>query len=203
MIVTDHGGYRFDAARGWVDLTEFNRLLDTALPSLDRPAIEQALALVTGELLEDEPYSDWALSARRDNQQRRLQLHVAAGELALAAGDTDVGVAHAKAAVAIEPLHEAAVRLLMTASYRGGEQAEALRVFGQLRLALADGASAADRAVVDESSPSGAACSNNDRRQGWAHRLATAGSRWRPGCVPGNTPSVARSARCQVGGGGR
>jgi len=138
VIVTDHGGYRFDAARGWVDLTEFNRLFGTALSSLDRPAIEQALALVTGELLEDEPYSDWALSARRDNQQRRLQLHVAAGELALAAGDTDVGVAHAKAAVAIEPLHEAAVRLLMTASYRGGEQAEALRVFGQFRLALAE-----------------------------------------------------------------
>lgn len=138
VIVTDHGGYRFDPARGWVDLTEFNRLFDTAMASSDRTAMEQALALVNGELLEDEPYADWALSARRDNQQRRLQLHVAAGELALAAGDTDGAVVHAKVAVGIDNLHEGAVRLLMTASYRGGEQAEALRVFGQFRLALAE-----------------------------------------------------------------
>ena len=60
VIVTEQGGSRFDATRGWVDLTEFNRLFESAMVTLDRPVMEQALALVTGELLEDEPNSDWA-----------------------------------------------------------------------------------------------------------------------------------------------
>jgi DNA-binding SARP family transcriptional activator len=137
LIVTDHGGYRFEAGRAWVDLVEFDALHDAAVASSDRPAMERALGLVTGDLLEDEPYSEWAQSARRDNQQHRLRLHVATGELALAEGDDDAAATHARAALALDGLHEAAVRLLMTASYRGGEQSRALRTFEQFRRALA------------------------------------------------------------------
>jgi DNA-binding SARP family transcriptional activator len=137
LIVTDHGGYRFDAGRAWVDLAEFDSLYQAAVASSDRPAMERALGLVTGDLLEDEPYSEWAQSARRDNQQHRLRLHVATGELALAEGDDHAAAAHARAALALDGLHEAAVRLLMTASYRAGEQSRALRTFEQFRQALA------------------------------------------------------------------
>jgi len=61
VIVTDHGGYRFDATRAWVDLTEFDALYDAAMASSDRPAMERALTLATGELLGGEPYTEWVL----------------------------------------------------------------------------------------------------------------------------------------------
>ena len=99
--------------------------------------MERALTLATGELLEDEPYTEWALAARRDTSQRRLQLHVATGELALAEGDNVAAAAHAGNALALDHLNEAAVRLLMTATYRAGEQSRALRVFDEFRQALA------------------------------------------------------------------
>jgi DNA-binding SARP family transcriptional activator len=137
LIVTDHGGYRLDRSQAWVDLTEFDTLYDAAIASSDRPAMEEALTLATGELLEDEPYTDWALTARRETAHRRLQLHVATGELALAEADHAAAAAHASDALAIDPLHEAAVRLLMTATYRAGEQSRALRVFEDFRRALA------------------------------------------------------------------
>jgi DNA-binding SARP family transcriptional activator len=137
LILTDHGGYRFDAGRAWVDLAEFGALYDAAITSSDRPAMERALALVTDDLLEDEPYSEWAQGARFDNDQQRLRLHVATGELALAEGNDDAAAEHAKAALALDRLDEAAVRLLMTASYRAGEQSRALRAFEQFRRALA------------------------------------------------------------------
>jgi DNA-binding SARP family transcriptional activator len=137
IIVTDHGGYRFDASRAWVDLTEFDSLYHAAVAAADRPAMERALELVTGELLEDEPYTEWALAARRDHSHRRLQLHVATGELALAEGDEQAAAAHAEAALSLDSLNEAAVRLLMQASYRAGEQARALRAYERFRTALA------------------------------------------------------------------
>jgi len=138
VIVTGHGGYRFDPTDAWVDLTQFDQLFDAAAGTADRSSMEQALALARGDLLEDEPYACWALTARCAHVQRRLQLHVAAGELALTDGDLWAAVTHARSAVAIDDLHEAGVRLLMTALYRGGEQAEALRAFGRLRKALVD-----------------------------------------------------------------
>ena len=138
VIVTGHGGYRFDPTDAWVDLAQFDQLFDAAAGTADRSSMEQALALARGDLLEDEPYACWALTARCAHVQRRLQLHVAAGELALTDGDLWAAVTHARSAVAIDDLHEAGVRLLMTALYRGGEQAEALRAFGRLRKALVD-----------------------------------------------------------------
>ncbi len=138
VIVTGHGGYRFDPSDAWVDLTQFDELFDQASAAPDRGTMEQALALARDDLLEDEPYACWALTARSAHVQRRLQLHVAAGELALVDGDLGAAVAHARSAVAIDDLHEAGVRLLMTALYRGGEQAEALRAFGRLRRSLVD-----------------------------------------------------------------
>lgn len=138
VIVTGHGGYRFDPTDAQVDLTQFDQLFDAASTAPDRGTMEHALALARGDLLEDEPYACWALTARSAHLQRRLQLHVAAGELALTDGDLGSAVAHARSAVAIDDLHEAGVRLLMTALYRSGEQAEALRVFGRLRRALVD-----------------------------------------------------------------
>lgn len=137
VIVTDHGGYRFDTTAAWVDLAEFSRLADAATASTGAAVIEQALAVVTGDLFEDEPYCDWALAARSENRLRRLRLHVSAGELALARDDTGCAATHARAALALDNLHEGAVRLLMTASYRCGEQSEALRAFGEFRAALA------------------------------------------------------------------
>lgn len=138
VIVTGHGGYRFDPTGAWVDLAQFDQLFDDAAGTADRISMELALALARGDLLEDEPYACWALTARCAHVQRRLQLHVMAGELALTDGDLGAAVTHARSAVAIDDLHEAGVRLLMTALYRGGEQAEALRAFGRLRRALVD-----------------------------------------------------------------
>ena len=68
LLVTGHGGYRLDAGRAWLDITAFAELGERATTVAQ---FEQALALVTGELLEDEPYAEWAAQPRQHCDRRR------------------------------------------------------------------------------------------------------------------------------------
>jgi len=134
MVRTVHGGYRFEAADLHVDTMTFDRIYERHVQGeASRAEIETAVALVHGELLEDEPYADWAAGPRAVYAQRHVELLVAGAQAALAAGDGVRGAELATTAVQRDAYAEPAHRLLMLAHYVQGRQSAALAAFDRCR----------------------------------------------------------------------
>ena len=72
-----------------------------------RASLEQALALVRGEVLEDEPYAAWALDLRGSYQGRVLGARLDAADAALAELDFAPALAHARGGRDARPLQRA------------------------------------------------------------------------------------------------
>jgi DNA-binding SARP family transcriptional activator len=107
-------GFRLDAE---VDVHRFDRLTD------DGRHVE-ALTLVRGQLLADEPTADWAVAARARHHGRRLAAWLAASAEALSAGAPMQALARAEAAQAWDPACETACRLAMSAARALGRPAD-------------------------------------------------------------------------------
>lgn len=137
MVRTVHGGYRFESGDLEVDTVIFDRIYERhVLGEASRADLETAVALVQGDLLEDEPYADWAAGPRSVYTQRHVELLVAAAQAALAAGDGVSGTELSTAAVNRDGYAEPAHRLLMLAHYAQGRQSAALAAFDRCRDAL-------------------------------------------------------------------
>ncbi|HVD15441.1 MAG TPA: AAA family ATPase [Actinomycetota bacterium] len=146
-ITGDRHGWRFTAGPGVeVDLEEAERLageaegrLAAGEPALAGAAAERALGLLgRGPLLADEPDADWAAEARREVEALAGRVRRIAWQAALAGGDPAGALVHAGAAVAADPLDEAAHRAVMLAHWRAAEPAAALAAYERLRERLAD-----------------------------------------------------------------
>ena len=141
LIMTKPGGYQLDEAQTTLDLDDFNRLVARAAglrPVAALATLHAALALVRGQVLEDEPHSLWAEQLRSTYCQRQVNVLIEAGRLSLITGDLRAAVAHAEQAVLLNPVAEAAYQVLMTASYAMRRQQNALRAFDRCRTRLAD-----------------------------------------------------------------
>ena len=67
LVVTEAEAYRFATDAVDLDLDRFDELLERSAREptrIARQSLEQALSLVRGEVLEDEPYALWALDLR-------------------------------------------------------------------------------------------------------------------------------------------
>jgi hypothetical protein len=76
LIATETGGYRAELGGVQVDVDAFDSLVRDAAgapPAQRRQPLEAALAIATAEVLEDEPYAEWAMDLRRMYAERRLQ----------------------------------------------------------------------------------------------------------------------------------
>jgi DNA-binding SARP family transcriptional activator len=141
IVVTERGGYRLDHTRVTIDLDEFDRTLarvSAAEPTEALRLLQDALELVRGQVLEDEPYADWAEETRNTYRLRHVQALIDAGRLSLLTGDAVGALRYAEDAVAINPLAEAAYQVQMTAAYLTWRQEEALQAFDRCRRLLAD-----------------------------------------------------------------
>lgn len=141
VIMTKPGGYQLDEARTTLDIDEFDRLVARAAglrPVAALDTLNAALALVRGQVLEDEPYSFWAEQLRSTYARVEVQVRIEAGRLSLITGDHRAAVAHAEQALLLNPVAEAAYQVLMTASYGMHRQEDALRAFDRCRARLAD-----------------------------------------------------------------
>lgn len=139
LVVTDAQAYRFDTDLVTLDLDRFDALLERPArePSrVIRRRLEHALALVRGEVLDDEPYAEWALELRRVYQARILEAREDAAQMALAECDYSIALQHAETAIDMDRFSEHAHRLAMVALYALGRHHEALHRFTQLRNAL-------------------------------------------------------------------
>jgi len=132
LVVTEAEAYRFATDLVNFDLDRFDELVEwsTREPTgAARRSLAQALALVRGELLEDEPYAQWAQDLRGTYQARVLGAHLDAADAALAELDYPNALAHTNAAASLDRFSERAQRTAMLALYALGRQHEALQIY--------------------------------------------------------------------------
>ncbi len=133
-IETRHEGYRFLAAPDVVvDLTEFERALQTT----ERAPLAAALQAYPGELLEEDPYADWAQAERGRLHGLRLEALARLADLCQGAGDWAPAVSAAEQGLALDASRESLWRVLMRAHMQHGDRAAALAAFERCRAALA------------------------------------------------------------------
>jgi DNA-binding SARP family transcriptional activator len=139
LVVTDAQAYRFDTDLVALDLDRFDALLEHPARESSRVVrrrLEHALALVRGDVLDDEPYAEWAFELRRTYQARVLEARVDAAQMALGESDYGAALRHAEKAMGMDRYSEPAHRVAMLALYALGRQHEALQTFTQLRTVL-------------------------------------------------------------------
>jgi DNA-binding SARP family transcriptional activator len=139
VIVTEPEAYRLAADLVNVDLDRFDALLaDAANANGNSPRsyLETAVELARGDVLEDEPYADWALPARELYQERRLRALTDAGEAALREADYEAALAHAAAAIQLDSVNEPAYRTMMLAYNALDRPQDAIRTFERCRREL-------------------------------------------------------------------
>jgi DNA-binding SARP family transcriptional activator len=132
LVVTEAESYRFATGLVEFDLDRFDALVERSAGEPTRAArrlLEQALGLVRGELLEDEPYALWAQDLRGTYQGRVLGAHLDAADAALAELDYGTALAHTDTAALLDPFSERAHRTMMLALYALGRQHEALHAY--------------------------------------------------------------------------
>lgn len=141
LVVTEAEAYRFATELVALDLDCFDQLLERSAhePTADaRAALEHALDLVRGEVLEDEPYAAWALDLRGSYQGRVLGARLDAADAALAERDFAAALGHAEAAAALDRFSERAHRSEMLALYALGRIHESLARYRSYRKRLDD-----------------------------------------------------------------
>ncbi|WP_267486766.1 BTAD domain-containing putative transcriptional regulator [Streptomyces sp. DH12] len=141
MLVTDGPGYRIIVGEEQLDLLRFDRALDEArrCATVDGEvaALETALGLYRGRVLPDSR-SPVLTSAAAALEDRYLGARERLLELRLEQGRAHDAVTELLTLVAEHPLRESLSALLMVALYRVGRQADALRVYHDLRNLLAE-----------------------------------------------------------------
>ena len=141
LVVTETEGYRLAVEHAAIDIDRFDDLLDQAGGASSEAArrlLCEALSLARGDVLEDEPYADWAQDLRGTYRGRVLGAQLEAADGALAACDYAAGLAHAQAGVELDRFSERAHRTAMLALYAMGRSHEALEGYHRLRTLLDD-----------------------------------------------------------------
>ena len=139
LVITEAEAYRFDTDLVELDLDSFDQLLERSAHEPTRAArrsLERALALVRGDVLEDEPYSLWAQELRGTYRGRVLGAHLEAADAALSELDYRAALGHAEAAAALDGFSERAQRTAMLALYAVGRQHDALATYRDFRACL-------------------------------------------------------------------
>jgi SARP family transcriptional regulator, regulator of embCAB operon len=128
--------YRLDTQLVTLDIDVFDHLVEEAArahPAAARRMSEAALALVRGDLLEDEPYADWAAPLRDRYRTDVHRVLLDAADAALRDGDPRVAVVRARQAMDLDPLSDRGCQLAMLALAGLGERQQALRTFETFR----------------------------------------------------------------------
>jgi DNA-binding SARP family transcriptional activator len=134
FIATRRDGYCFNLDAGdWVDVLEFER----AVRSSSRAEWEATLQAYPGDLLEEDPYAEWASAERARLRGLRLDLLGRVAEAALAEADWSPALNAAEQGLALDPSRETLWRALMRAHLLHGDRAAALAAFDRCRAALA------------------------------------------------------------------
>jgi DNA-binding SARP family transcriptional activator/tetratricopeptide (TPR) repeat protein len=130
----------------WVDIEALADTVEVAVQALDDRRWADAAAQARAALaVATEPFlaecdGPWVLERRREVEGLRLRALEALGEAGLRLGGRELDAAEhaARTAIGLAPFRESAHRLLMEIHEAGGNAAEALRSFDELRRLLRD-----------------------------------------------------------------
>lgn len=139
LIVTERAAYRFAVERATIDIDRFDELLaraGRAATEAGRRSLIGALTLAAADVLEDEPYAEWAQELRGTYRGRVIGANLEAADAALIARDFRAGLSHAQAAERLDPFSERAHRMEMLALYAMGRSHEALEAHRRFRARL-------------------------------------------------------------------
>lgn len=140
-LKTTNGGYVLDASMVELDLSEFDRLLETARRSAAQeaqPMLRRALDMASAPLLENEPGSEWIESQRGAHAARVAEARVLSAEVCLELGRCPEAVAQARKVLAGDPLHERAWTVLVLGLERSGRHVEGLQEYDRCRRTLGE-----------------------------------------------------------------
>jgi DNA-binding SARP family transcriptional activator/ABC-type transport system substrate-binding protein len=140
-IETQEGGYRFERAGAELDADRFAALVGEARtrePAAAAELLREALALWRGPAFGDLAHEEPLRAAAGELESERLAALEALFDAELALGRDAAIVSELEALVAEQPLRERPHEQLMLAQYRCGRQADALRVYDDLRRRLSD-----------------------------------------------------------------
>ena len=142
----------------WLDVEEAQRAIETTRALVKgeawgsaREYATAALDLLRGEFLPGYD-GDWIVARRQELEEIELEAleGLARAGLALAGPELNAAERAGRELIARSPFRETGYRFLMEALARGGNTAEALRVYEQLRVLLRDELGAAPAAEVQE-----------------------------------------------------
>jgi DNA-binding SARP family transcriptional activator len=135
---TEGGGYRLDTTGDVVDVDLFELEVDEGRRTSSEKSLERALGRWRGAALVDAGGASWAAPVVARLEERKVAAVEALLDLRIGAGAYADVVAEAEVAIAENPLRERLWSHLITALYRSGRQAEALRAYQRLRDQLRD-----------------------------------------------------------------
>jgi DNA-binding SARP family transcriptional activator len=121
----------FDTIGVAIDVTSF----DAALARGDAPALEEAVALYRGQLLEG-CAEEWVFQERQPREQACLAALETLAALALTGGNATRAEGYLRRATALDPLRESTQRALMQILAAAGNYAAALQLYRELRQRL-------------------------------------------------------------------
>lgn len=139
VIVTAPGAYRLALDEISLDVDRFDDLLlraERAGHRQRRVLWMEAVALATGDLLEDEPYAPWVQAERERYRGKVARSHLLVAEDSLLDGDFIVALRHGEAALLVHPFAEEAFRAVMLANHALGHTDTSRQVFVRCREVL-------------------------------------------------------------------
>jgi len=140
FIVTRSGGYLFDTSRAGLDLADLRsriRALDGLAPGgPERLALHEEILGLAAELpFPEDPYADWAESARGEVQVAAVNARLQLASVALAE-DPARALRLAQEAIELDPFLEPGYAAAMSAAVALGRPDDALRTFERCKRAL-------------------------------------------------------------------
>jgi DNA-binding SARP family transcriptional activator len=116
-----------------VDVRRFEQLTAHARSSRELADLRAAAAAYSGDLLPEDRFEDWAVGPRAELRESLCDLLTDLAERAAADGHEAEALEALQRALAVDPLHERAVRAVMRQHAAGGRRSEALARYDRLR----------------------------------------------------------------------
>ncbi len=143
FVITVRGGYAINRRHVRIDADLYSEAVRDGLAAVDRgeaevaaELLELALSLYRGDLLEDEPYAEWAMPERDRLRAMATDSLRALAHIALDRADHGTAVKHLDRLAEFEPfdsdIHRELLRVLLVA----GRRSEALRRYSTFRARL-------------------------------------------------------------------
>jgi len=144
FVVTVRGGYALNRRHVRIDADLFTEAVRSGLGAAERGNVDQAsellefaMSLYRGDLLDDEPYAEWAMPERDRLRAMATDSLRALGQLSLTQGDHGRAAKHLERLAEFEPFDSDVHKELLRVMIAAGRRSDAQRRYSTFRARLA------------------------------------------------------------------